>query len=393
MEEVKIYPTNTGGADGVFDTEGALTGVTKLEGDVTYRTGYTTAQAFKHALKELGHDVDYDITPEAFKDVLEAVKGTELKFEETTQGTVALVINSEGTSTVVITVDELIDTMSNPDTTFVKLEADMEVNATLTADHSMTFDGNGKTITSNKNLFQVSGTDTVLTINNANIVATGAGSAVRIGDKNLGDGRSLKAIIGKDTTITADTYGVLLFGEGSTVDVEGTINVDVEGYGISGNGSSNYKGKTIVNIKDGANITSANGFALYLPQDGEVNITGGNLTGKSVIGIKAGKLNITGGTLTATGEAIDTTASYNGQEPTGDVIVAEVNKKYAGGKTDKNISINVENAELISQNAYKIKEINVDSSDITIDVTGKYNVATKLADDITVYDEQEITVE
>ena len=287
---------------------------------------------------------------------------------------------------------ELKNALSIKEVTEITLTQDLEVSEAIVLDHSVTINGNGKTITGAEdvNVFQVSGTDTVLTINNAKIVTTGDGTAVRIGEKDLANGTNLKAIIGEDVEITSKYFGVTVFGENSAVDFYGTINITDDGYGIAGNGTPGYEGTTI-NVKDGAEITANKGYALYIPQDGVVNIEeGSTLTGASVIGIKAGVLNVNGGTLTATGDYVKLpSASYNGKNPTGDVIAVEVNDSYIGGQVDKNIQINVTGGTLASTNAYVIREVNVDSSAIGIEVTGPYNMKMSPEANVNIYlDEQ-----
>ena len=299
-------------------------------------------------------------------------------------------VNIYGKEAEVSSVANLKSALSNKDITEINITEDVEIAETLQANHTVTVNGNGKTITGdNVNLFHVTGTDTVLTINNAKLVATENGTAVKVGDKNLGTDKKLKAVIGKDVKITSKYFGVTVFGENSTVDFYGTINITDDGYGIAGNGLEEYAGKTIINIKEGSEIkaNTEKGIALYLPQDGTVNIEGGTLEGASVVAIKSGALNITGGTLTATGAKVELpSASYNGKTQTGDVIAVEVNESYAGGQTDKNIKINVTGGTLTSKNAYRIREVNVDSSDITIDVRGLYSVKNSLSETVNVYE-------
>ena len=293
----------------------------------------------------------------------------------------------------VSSLEELKEALANSEINTIELKNNIDgLTETLVVEQSVTINGNGNTITANENvnIFQVSGTDTILIVNNAKLVTTGSGVAVRIGDKNLGTDKNLKAIIGSDVEITSKWFGVAVFGENSSVDVYGKINITDDGYGISGNGLASYAGKTTINIKEGAEITAPNGYALYIPQDGTVNIEGGNLEGASVVGLKAGTLNVTGGILTAKGNKVALpSATYDGKTPTGDVIAVEVNNDYIGGQIDRNINISVTGGTLVSNNAYIIREVNVDSSDIEIEVTGNYAVKISSAENVNIYGDSE----
>lgn len=258
----------------------------------------------------------------------------------------------------VATKDELKAALEDKAVTKIILNADIAgTSETFTISRTLEFDGKGHTITGNKNIFHVLGKEATLTINNVKLVANDSATAIKVGDQNLGTDKHLKAVIGKDVEITSKYFGVTVFGENSTVDFYGKINITDDGYGISGNGLEKYAGKTVINVKEGAEIKSENGYALYLPQDGTANIEGGTLEGASVVGLKAGKLNVTGGTLKATGAKVALpSASYNGKASTGDVIAVEVNESYTGGKTNKNIKVNVTGGTLESTNAYIIFE-------------------------------------
>ena len=108
MENEKLYPLNTGGAEGIFAEDGSLESVNKLEGEVTYRTGVTTSQAFKHALEEAGQEVAYFATPNTLRQVFEELRGEgELKYGHVVNGLVASeVVNAEEAAVVL---DEFIE--------------------------------------------------------------------------------------------------------------------------------------------------------------------------------------------------------------------------------------------------------------------------------------------
>lgn len=211
---------------------------------------------------------------------------------------------------------------------------------------NMNLDLNGKTLSCSGDctrIIRANGKNSSLFITNGTIEA-GDAQGITVGQKTE-EVQNVWVNVKDDVTINANTYGITVFGNKANLNFSGTINIKNDGYGISGNGSSGYAG-TEITINDGAkiNATHENGFALYLPQKGNVQINGGELTGASVIGIKAGNLNIYGGTLTATGnKVIPIFPTNDGTESTGDVIFVEMNDKYA-----KKVIVNVSSEATLS---------------------------------------------
>ena len=110
---------------------------------------------------------------------------------------------------------------------------------------------------------------------------------------------------GAEVTIAADaaikgahTYGVLM-GSRSALTVEGTIT-STDSYAITGNGDGNYD-NTLIHIKDGATVTSSSTTAIYHPQVGVLNVSGGTISGATGIEMRSGTLNMSGGTVTGQG--------------------------------------------------------------------------------------------
>lgn len=102
-----------------------------------------------------------------------------------------------------------------------------------------------------------------------------------------GDGSRVE--IGGSTSITGPA-GVAIYG-GSLSMTGGSIDATV--YGIAGNGSSD--GTTIV--ISGGDITS-DGNAIYHPQEGDITISGGNISGITGLWYSgAGKITVSGGTI------------------------------------------------------------------------------------------------
>ena len=105
------------------------------------------------------------------------------------------------------------------------------------------------------------------------------------------------------------SVGVVVLGLGNMVNttnlvLEDDTTISVGQYGISGNGtipradsSTDYRGTTIT-IRDNAQVTATNGWGIYHPQDGTLNIQdNANVSGLTGIEIRSGTLNMTGGTV------------------------------------------------------------------------------------------------
>lgn len=268
---------------------------------------------------------------------------------------------------------------SDPEVTDIKFSEDLtEIKSKLSAKgKSITVDGNGNTVKfSSKNSNFYAGKDGEITLKNMTIQMDGEsnqGVTVAYGGK---------VTIGEDVvieTLVDNKYPIATMDEGSTLNVYGTIKGGNYGC-ISGN--SAYGGTT-TNIYKGAKLSSTGEISVYVPQDGEVNIYGGEITGPSAIMIKSGKLNILGGTLKGTGKNVEAPTPTSDGRGWGDAVCIEVNKSYPGGKTDNNIKVYVsEEAQLLSDNANAIKVLNAAGK--SIEVTGAYTNATT-TDNVTIY--------
>ena len=134
---------------------------------------------------------------------------------------------------------------------------------------------------------------------------------------------------------------VVVWGDGTagaegcktpTLNVYGTI-VNTGDAAIAFNGTD--KSGAIVNIYDGAKVTSTDDIAIYQPS-GNVNVSGGTITGATAIYTKSGALSVTGGTITGNGAAADYQFYGNGAYATGDAIVVE-NCGYPNGAPEASI--------------------------------------------------------
>ena len=94
-------------------------------------------------------------------------------------------------------------------------------------------------------------------------------------------------------------------------------------------------------------------FAIYQPQSGTLNITGGTITANNPIGIKSGELNISGGTITSTGDYVaDPAANSDGISSTGSAISVDSNSAYSGG-----VKINITGGTISSTTSPAIREV------------------------------------
>jgi hypothetical protein len=252
----------------------------------------------------------------------------------------------------------------------IQLTADITglVNSlSINENTTITIDMNGHNINSNnKYAFQIikSGANLILVNTSAvqSRLLVGAGQPDEYSYRGIRiSGSNVKATVGSNVTIETG-LPVMVYGNGSPgsaqLDVYGTLKVSaclLDGHAyaaISGNGTAG-KGGTVINIYQGALVENPFDPAIYIPQDGVVNVYGGTIKGKaSAIAIKSGNLNISGGTLRATGPNSAPTEGFsNGVNASGAAIQIESNTDYTG-----NINVNITGGAIISANGYALYE-------------------------------------
>ena len=162
-----------------------------------------------------------------------------------------------------------------------------------------------------------------LNIENVDLViydASNTGDSNNIGYR-ITNGQTLtmsgNSTIKTNSTADADrgSVGVVVLGVGNLVNttnliLEDDVNIEVGQYGISGNGTipsgdstTDFRGTTIT-IMDNAKVSAVNGWGIYHPQYGSLNIQdNASVSGLTGIEIRSGTLSMTGGTVesTATG--------------------------------------------------------------------------------------------
>ncbi|MEG1825467.1 MAG: Synerg-CTERM sorting domain-containing protein [Cloacibacillus sp.] len=190
--------------------------------------------------------------------------------------------------------------------------------------------------------------------------------------KPVADREAIKSTltVNEGVVITSEGYFCLrVFGKGATLNVLGgkiTSRQDtIDSGAITGNGNPE-NGGTVINISggtiagspvidpDSVGGTESSGGAIYHPQIGVLNISGGTLTGYEGVQLKAGTFNMTGGTIRSTGAAITPIPNHNGSVATGSALSLITCYDYLG---DMSVSISgTAKLESTGSGAYAIYE-------------------------------------
>ena len=133
-----------------------------------------------------------------------------------------------------------------------------------------------------------------------------------------------KLNVEKDVTLEGDT-GLAIFrgyndegAYGTEVNFAGKINA--KSFGITTNGLIIHANGPVVNIKNGASITTtgADGVAVYEAGNGIYNIEAGTtITGATAVEVRAGILNVKGGNLTGTAKKLNSQPKADGATTVG----------------------------------------------------------------------------
>ena len=101
-------------------------------------------------------------------------------------------------------------------------------------------------------------------------------------------------------SVQASVFRGAYLEKGSTINVTDDAVLSAASHAIEGN---NLNGTMNVNISGNATVRSNGSTAIYMPNAGTINMTGGTIEGNwSGIHAKVGNINISGGTVRATGE-------------------------------------------------------------------------------------------
>lgn len=220
---------------------------------------------------------------------------------------------------------------------YITLNADSTENyvyCNLSTKKSVTIDLNGYTLSfpapaSGRNVyFTTNNYGTEVTIINGTVDCAYSSALDSTACFNVG---SSTLIVGDGATIQAHGTNAAIFAaSNSTVTVDGGNVVAEDSYAIVANGSSGSNGSHnyTINVEDGS--VSSNITAIYHPNDGTLNISGGEITGRPAVYVKSGETNISGGTLKGVGADTDYQYNGNGTNSTGDALVVD-NCNYPGG--------------------------------------------------------------
>ncbi len=237
----------------------------------------------------------------------------------------------------------------------LKLVADIAIPETVTIETELTLDLNGKTATIPTGGYGLEVTSTAgdLTITDTSVDALGA---ITGGYNTVWVEAGATFTLDKGS-LTGALYGVGVVGEGSTVNVDGGV-IDSVYFAITGNGSTGLGG-TIIDI-DGGTLSS-DYTAIYVPQSGSVDISGGTIIGHTGIEVRSGSLTISGGSITATGQYLPVPGTYsNGSLESGDAIFVNTNPDYAG-----DMVISISGGTFTSETGYALREYVYDPAGVT----------------------------
>ena len=136
----------------------------------------------------------------------------------------------------------------------------------------------------------------------------------------------------QNTIVTSETGNVVYTRGGSTTILGGpTLTAYGEYPAIQGNGM--YAGNVTIqkwSYVFQAKISAPNSdMAIYWPQNGTLNISFGEITGKTAVWAKSGNIIISGGTFIATGDKVAYAPYNNGANATGDALVIEASANAA----------------------------------------------------------------
>ena len=149
-------------------------------------------------------------------------------------------------------------------------------------------------------------------------------------------------------------------GEKAVVTVE---NGTLKGYyyAVAGNGNRH---NTEINIKGGT-LEGVHVTAIYHPQNGVLNITGGDLLGSDTgVELRSGELNISGGRLTSKATAFSEKANGNGTTIVGAALAISQHT------TEKDIKVTISDGEFDGIYAIYEKDLQNPTGNVSLSATG-----------------------
>ena len=178
-----------------------------------------------------------------------------------------------------------------------------------------------------------------------NVKVSGQEKAVPI---NLYDGTNSLYVDSQSEISSTNNAAIVNYSdEGtSTINVYGKVSETGTYSGIDG---ANTAQETIINVYNGANISSTKGAGILERGNGTVNVYGGNISGFSGIITVEGNLNVTGGNIKGTGNGTpETTPGADGSvKDNGSAI-------FVSPDPDKNLKVDIKGGTLTSENNYAL---------------------------------------
>lgn len=235
----------------------------------------------------------------------------------------------------------------------VKLKNDVNLDSTVVLRSDMILDLGGYTLQTNTYFVDV---ESDITITNGTLDLKDSGMLVVQSSDSIKAKKS-HLLLDKSLNINADEDAIVIMPSGyavynAVVDIKGKVIAN--GFAITIHGDQKFIGSLapIVNIYDGAVLTSRTSPAIYAAGYGTWNINGGTITGSEALSIKSGIFNITGGKFTSNGKFVDPAIAYNnGSEDTGAALSITANDAYS-----KNVKVNITGGTFKSTNGHAFYE-------------------------------------
>lgn len=228
-------------------------------------------------------------------------------------------ITAEGyevaTYVVATTEAELAAAVANANVETIILGANITVNTTIQISRDVTINLGGKTISSTKEIaiFDVVAGDVV--VENGTIDAYYDAFGV------YGSGESFTLTLGSTLTVVSETGNcVYIKGAGANLVTSANLKAESDYAAIQGNGNAGSEVESITVL--GGKVEGGDS-AIYMPNKGVLNISGGELVGKTAVYVKSGTINISGGKLIATGDHATYRYHGSGWYATGDALVID----------------------------------------------------------------------
>lgn len=213
--------------------------------------------------------------------------------------------------------------------------------------------------------------DVTLTIENASDDITANNIGFQVLSAGTLDLRGTSAIIANSTNGTYHSVGIIVDGNEetgvqTTLNIQDYVMISVGQFGISGNGGEG-NGDTLISLSGNASVTASNGWGIYHPQTGILNISDNvSVVGMTGIEMRSGTANVSGGTIESIAEEVDIEPNAGGPSVNGGVAFA-INQHT----TNHPISVNIIGGNFVGPNAlYESDLMDDETSNISISISG-----------------------